>query len=151
MKKLFLTLALVAGFAAGALAQSPTYYANSISLPSVILNSTGITNLASPMVIDCRKQQYTRVWFKVASADASSTTNVTFRGGWSYDGSNYDTNNASTNLLTACMLAGKPCITYTNVLTANGAGYFIIDQINIGANSQVTNIAAGYSTKISSP
>jgi hypothetical protein len=115
-----------------------------ISLPPVILLANSPSNFPSPFLIDFKKSKTITPTFTVSSADAASTTNVTFLGAWSTDGTfaNADTNNSVT--LTANMLAGKPCCTATNILTGNGRRYFFIWQESIGANSKITNNAASY-------
>ena len=112
-----------------------------IGLPATL---SAATNFASPILIDLGKTPVVSPSFTVSSADSSSTTNVTFLGGWSTDGTfaNCDTNNSQT--LTANVLAGKPCCTSTNTLTGNGRRYFFIWSESIGANSKITNNAAGY-------
>ena len=149
MKKLIIALALVAGFAAGALAQVPIYAPQTIGLPSVIAVANSPTNFPTPFLIDCSKQGTVAFHFEVQSADASSTTNVTFKAAPTVDGVKYDTNNSIT--LTANMLAGVPCNTDTNTRTLNGLKGYYIWQENIGANSQITNRSASYGQKISAP
>jgi hypothetical protein len=152
MKKLLTIIgvaALLATVSFQASAQVPIYANQTISLPSVILAANSPTNLATPLYVDCSKQDKVRFSFNERSADASSTTNVTFLAAWTMDGSTYDTNNSVT--LTACVLAGKACVTATNNLSSAGAKGLFIWQENIGANSIVTNGPASYGVKISAP
>jgi hypothetical protein len=152
MKKTFTLIgvaALLATVSFNASAQMPIYANQTISLPSVIPVANSPTNFATPFFVDVSKQNVVRFSFAVQSADASSTTNVTFKAAWTSDGSTFDTNNSVT--LTACTLAGITCVTTTNVLTSNGAKGLFIWQESIGANSQVTNRAASYGVKISAP
>ena len=146
MKKLLTLIgvaALLATVTVPAFAQEGGYplQPSALGLPATL---TAGTNFASPLLIDLGKTRIVTPSFTVSSADASSTTNVTFLGAWSTDGTfaNADTNNSVT--LTACVLAGKPCCTATNSLTGNGRRYFFIWAENIGANSKITNNAAGY-------
>lgn len=113
--------------------------AQNASIPAVIPVANSPTNFANPVVFDLGKNKTITPQFNISSKDATSTTNCTFLGAWSVDGSlaTADTNNSVT--LTACMLAGKPCVTTTNSLTGNSRRYFIIWSESIGANSQITN------------
>lgn len=120
-----------------------------LSLPSIIPVANSPTNFATPIAIDMGKLKVAVPQFSVSSKDATSTTNVTFLGAWSATGTLADADTNNSVVVTANMLAGKPCVTCTNVLTGNGRRYFILWQENIAANSQVTNNSAKYDTTVS--
>lgn len=120
-------------------AAEPVYGDQSLSLPAVV--PAGVTtNLASPPVMDVRKQNNVAVQITISGAGAV-TNSYALVG--SVDGTTYET--ATRWTLSVVSTDGTATTVSTN-LTALGLGYIKIKSITtLGA---VTNNAAKYSVKI---
>lgn len=140
MKILFAVILSLA-CAVGAYAQTPTYAAQSVSVPNV---AEGGTSNALALVIDCRKQQQLTLQFTVNSG----VTNEVYRLGASVDGLSYDTNHWVIGL------SGATSTTTLTNLNTLGFGYVRVDSaFNPGGSpgSLTATNTLKYGLKISAP
>jgi len=146
MKKLFvLVLIGVAALLATVQtqAQVPTFY-NNTALENPTRFAAGVTNLASPLMLDVSKQGNVSLTVKIRGTAA--TTNL-YHFGWSDDGSTYSTNAPDIFIWSADSISTFNTTRTTNV-ACGGRGYLVLFQVNttlINTNSMT------YTTKISSP
>lgn len=153
--KTYLSLAVLAVILVStrnsALAQTPTYAPQVLTIPATV-PATTTTNLASPPTIDIRKQSTCFVQISCAQLSAS-TSNSLFRFQRSVDGITWDTNTFKDIQIGA---AGSTVITINTNLAydgwASGAGYVRLYSIaNTPSITIMTNLAAQYAVKISAP
>lgn len=140
MKKIAL-IAILSAFAISAKAQQ--YQVESLAVPSVL--AAGTTNLASPPVMDVRKQKTVGVAFTIAPISAGGTNVYTFHK--SIDGTYYDTN--TTLSVTLADTAGVAKTVVTN-LSCEGIGYLKLYSI-VTTGTTITNTASKYAVKINAP
>lgn len=148
MKKFFL-FASVLMLAVVSNAAEPKSGFQTLSVPAIIPVANSPTNLPTPLLIDASGQHHVRFFFSVSSADTSSTTNVTYKIAPGYSATQLDTNNAI--LLTANVKGKTVFSTGTNYVTSNGNLRYYLYQIDIGANSIVTNNTAAWELKTLAP
>ena len=141
MKKLPTLIALLA-LSLPVFAQSPTYQAQSMSIPAVLPLMT--TNLASPPVLDVRKQSNVAVAITINPTSAGSTNTYVFHR--SVDGTYYDSTTTISVVLASTDATQKSVVTN---LSCSGIGYLKLYSIQAGG--PVTNTAAKYAIKISAP
>lgn len=138
MKKLILAIAVaIVGISAYA---QPSYQSVTVNVPSVI---SAVTNLATPIVIDVRKQQ--NVMFEFSVGNASTQTNI-YTLCRSVSGTSYDTNNTFSLVGTT---TGTPRVTTTN-LNVQGCGFLILTAVTPYATTATTNILR-YGSKPAAP
>jgi hypothetical protein len=111
-------------------------------LPAVIPSANDPTNLASPVVLDLGKTKIITPSFTESSS--VNATNVLFKGAWSNDGVNFDTNNLVS--MVAYANASIPVTTCTNSITGNGRRYFEILYESGAGGGIITNGPASYDT-----
>jgi hypothetical protein len=150
MKIIFTLIAAVALFAsvADTHAQSRPIYAeqslDSSSMPAT-LATTVVTNLASPPVIDCRKQSTVAVCV-MFNQDSASTSNVTWTFHGSVDGTYYDAQRA---FVITAPSTGATRVNYLTNLAVGGIGYLKLYAIsNATALTTMTNFGVKYGIKI---
>lgn len=140
MKKITSIVAFAA-ITASALAQS--YAPVTITaIPTAVLAAT---NLATPVVLDVRRQQ--NVAFQVTLSSLAAGQTNTYVLCRSVDGSTYDTNNVIN--VTALSPGGGARTTVTN-LNPQGAGYLILTSITPFGSGGTTNTVK-YAIKTQSP
>lgn len=148
---LALTFAAVIGlaFAVPAHAADPAYGVVKIfvSTNTIPIPAQGATNLATPRVIDVRKQA--KVALQLYSiASAATTDNITFYIRSSVDGLTYST--AARTV--ALAMTGATALTTVTNLDTYGAGYLRLDAIsNAAATATVDGCYVSYGVKISAP
>lgn len=141
MKKLITLLAL-AVFAGVASAQ--TYAPQSLGNMPATLATTVETNLATPPVIDVRKQSNVGITFSFNQSSAS-TSNVVYVLHRSIDGSRYDTNREITVTIPS---TGTATNNYTTNISCAGIGYIRLWAIrNTTAITTMTNFGVTYAIK----
>jgi hypothetical protein len=140
MKKFILTIIAALVVAVSAKAQTPTYAPATVSVPSTL---TGATNLATPLLIDIRKQQNVAL-FATLTTPSVQTNSYLFAP--SVDGSNYDTNKTFTFAVFSTA-GGK----YMTNYTANGAGYLVLYRIAPTDTTIANTNGLKYGVKISAP
>lgn len=141
MKKLLLSL-VAALSCVSAFAQ--TYAPQSLS--GIPTSPAASTNLATPVVIDVRRQQ--NVAFSVTQssvADGQTNTYVFCR---SVDGVLLDTNNVIN--VTVLSPGGGARTTVSN-LNVQGVGYLVLRSITVFGSGGVTNTGVKYGIKTESP
>ena len=137
MKRILVFLALVA-MCASINAQTPTFGVSSVSLPDLAAATS--TNLASPVFIDCRHQQYVTIVLKTLTSTTSgngSNVNVTMYP--TYDGTKALTNLPAITLSAAVLTANVPAYQSTNLNPASLAGYLVTTVANTQTNGTTTN------------
>jgi hypothetical protein len=119
-----------------------TYAAQSMTVPSVL--AIGTTNLASPPVLDVRKQSNVAVAFTINPTSAGGTNTYVFHR--SLDGTYYD------DITTISVVVASTSATQKSVVTnLSCAGIGYLKLYSIQAGGAVTNTAAKYGIKISAP
>ncbi len=147
--KNIICIVLLAGFlsALSAHAQYPTFAAQSLSVPTSMTKDV-TTNLASPPIIDVRRQQYVALSSTMTSMNAAGSTNIYTL--WpSVDGVNFDTNAANSTFFTNAMLAAGP-VTVVKTINPGGYGYYKVTASQC-LTGNYTNASLSYGLKISSP
>jgi hypothetical protein len=150
MKQLITILLLVLiAFVPMANAQfaSPTYAVQSLSASSMptTLATTVVTNLASPPVIDVRKQKEVTIVFSFNQASAS-TSNVVYALHGSLDGTYYDATRA---FIIVAPSEGATRVNYRTNINVGGLGYLKLYAIsNATALTTMTNFGVTYGLKI---
>lgn len=140
MKSLIaLTLSLLTVAASQAQTYSPVTLQG---IPSAVLATT---NLATPVVLDVRRQQNVGISVTVSSVAAGQTNTYVFCR--SVDGSTYDTNNPI-NVI-ALSPGGGARTTVTN-LNPQGVGYLVLTSITPFGTGGLTNTVK-YGIKTQSP
>jgi hypothetical protein len=133
-------------------AQSPTFDSVTVSVPSTL--AAGVTtNLATPLFVDCSKQnvqafELSSTWS--TAGEPTGQTNLTYTLCPSVSGVRFDTNHSVSLVAANWSAIGVTNTTVTN-LTANGIrGWYITKIVNSSAGGIATN-QFRYSTKISAP
>ncbi len=119
-----------------------TYAPQSMTVPSVLPLMT--TNLASPPILDVRKQSNVAVACTINPTTAGSTNTYVFHK--SVDGTYYDD---ITTISVVVASTGTTQKTVVTNLSCAGIGYLKLYSIQAGG--PVTNTAAKYGIKISAP
>jgi len=140
--KLFIFAAISFAACSIARAQVPTYAPNTAF--SGYMFDVGTTNLATPIVIDVRKQGNVR--FMALIKGPTTATNVYFFGP-SVDGVTYSTNAPDTLIWSADTVSTLQTARTTNSATG-GTGYLVLFQVNC---TQKNTNSLSYGTKISAP
>jgi len=130
--------------AAIALTASAQNYAP-VQLSGIPSSQTAATNLATPVVLDVRRQQNVALAITQSSVSDGQTNTLTFCR--SVDGSAYDTNN--TINVTVLSPGGGSRTTVTN-LNPQGAGYLVLTKLTPTGSGGLTQTVK-YAIKPNAP
>lgn len=150
MKKLLLTIALMAGFVLATQAQTPTYGAVTLYTTNGATAHVGGTAYVTDKVIDCRKVKY--VPLQITIYPKTTATDVeTFYFTPSVDGSTFGAEGVAF-IATPSGTAGTASTLCTNLNTMGFPYYKLSYYTNAAAAAGViTNISVKYGLKISAP
>ena len=147
MKKIIIMAALIA-LAFSVTAAEPVYQSQNISGTPTTLAAA--TNLATPVVIDCRRQRNVAIAMTIAASTAGQTNTLTFcRSLTGSATANFDTNSVFTVTVLANP-AGGARTTVTN-LAVEGVGYLVLTRIAPTGTDTITNSFFAYGVKSQSP
>ena len=148
-KKMKKFLALIA-FAAGLFAAAEVQAQLASTAPSLFqIPATTISNLASPIVLDIRRQQNVAVLVSSKQATGSDTSVIGYKFVPSVDGT---TEAAAPALWLAKAANGTTAVTIsTNFASLGGYPYLILTQVTNGAATVLTNLSVKYWVKPDAP